>query len=649
MKKTFTTILAALMLAGMAAAASAWEQDVDYTILADSVDPSYAKSTETLPACTSGTLLTGSVYASVNSQGIHCKGNNSALNLFDGSTATYFERWDGSRASYGGLILDQAYELTEVRIAPCPDLETGALFNITVQGSNDGENWVTIVQMIQDAHGQDYHIFTPQTADYPDMSARMDESIHWKNNGAYKMFRITGATAAEVELYGNPGEPTETTPESVSAMNIATLNYFGGHINVRENAEIADVDGNLKGTVIGAGGAWNKAVYDNAFDNNAKKIYDAPLEGQNCWVGMLMAEPHALTEVRILPKRGAYENVADSYIQGSNDGVSWVNLAEFTAEDIPTKQEWISKPVTDTNGYTYFRYVNAVERQSSIADLLFYGAPASAGEAVTFEPLIATETKFTGELDFLDVTSTSYEGSVTGQVFGYGFGWRDRGRGYAGAWDGSLDPETGYGEIPRIQGWDHFTGIKTDAPVAAAQVRINIETLGDTHYFQGSNDGTNWTTLTTFGFDDSHAFDEWYVKDITDTAEYSYFRFVNNGNTENSAIEIAIYTADSIPAFEADPETAAPETEAAETAAPETEAPETEAPETEAPETAAPETEAAETAAPETEAAETAAPETEAPTDAEESDSKVGLYAGIAAVAVVVIAAVVAVIVKKRK
>jgi len=659
MKKALSAILTALLFAGVATSVSAaWEENVDYAIIAESIDPSYAKSTEKLPAVVKGELLTGKVFVSVGEDGPEVTDVNTPVNLFDGNITTYYNPRKDNYNIFGGILLDQAYELTEIRIAPtnASGFDTSSNFGIVVQGSNDGENWVDIIRRFQDATSYGYHIYTPHTVqEYVDAGAikvMTDDSIFWKGKGgAYQMYRVCGNSAGEVEFYGIPGEPTVLTPELTSAINNPTIHYFNSHFNIR-NVRVESTEGNLPGYVIGAGGAWNKAVYERAFDGKPKTDYTSPLEAQDGWVGMMFDEPMALTGVKVMPKRGHY-TMWIYQVQGSNDGVNWVTLCEFEEEDTTDGQEWVYKEITDPNGYLYVRYISIIERITTTGDLLFFGAPAPAAEPVAAEIPVATIDTYTGELDFLeDKTSVSLNGSITGQIFGNGYGWRTRGQGYESAWDG--DTATFYTQVTRVRGTQYFTGIKPDAPAAVAQVRVHHNDIGDHHYIQGSNDGIHWSTLATFGFADKPNADGWYIKDVTDTTEYAYFRWVNDGYSDLSVNEIALYTAESIPQETEAPETAAPETAAPETAAPETQAPETAAPETAAPETQAPETKAPETEAPETKAPETKAPETEAKeTDAPKAEepaesNNMGLIIGIVA-AVVVVAIVVGVIIKKKK
>ncbi len=672
MKKALSAVLTALLCAGLTTAiGAAWEENTDYVILADSIDPSYVKSTETLPPVIEGELLTGKVFVSVGENGPDITDVSNPVYWFDGDNKTYYHPADSTYDIFGGVIFDQAYRLTEVRVAPAaaegfkPDNNFGML----IQGSNDGIHWVDIIHRLQDALSFDYTIYTPQTsAEYAEsagVTVRTDESIFWKDKGgSYQMYRVTFSGAGEIEFYGVPEEPTYLDDAITSAIQYPTINYYYGNINIR-NVRAESREGSLSGTVIGAGGAWNRAVYETAFTDDHKRAYESPIETPGTWVGLMFDEPMALTEVWLMPKRGAFNVIPGAHIQGSNDGINWVTLTQYAPEDVSTKQEWIKKPVTDPNGYLYVRLVTDNEVMLSAAELRFFGAPAPAGEPVTFEPLHATLDYFNGELDFLEEPAVSVDGSLAGQVFGYGHGWRERDQGYARAWDGNV--ESFYCSVSRIRGLQYFTGLKPEAPTAIAQVRVLKDNLSSIHYLQGSNDGANWTTLATFPKNEAANADGWFIKDITDTTEYAYFRFINDGCCDMNAKEIRLYTAENVPADAPEttapettapetnapetnaPETAAPETAAPETAAPETNAPETAAPETAAPETAAPETAAPETAAPETAAPETNAPETNAPDTADESGTPDMVTIGIIVAAVVVIAVIAIVIGKKKK
>ncbi len=588
MKKILALLLASLAAAGLATAAIAdttaeaasWEANVDYLVHGEMNHPNSPGSLATgLPEVTTGQLLRGTVISSLKA----FEGTEELpLSICDGDATTSYNVMDGE---WIGILLDQAYELTEVRAVPNPNLTSEELGQFLVQGSNDGEHWTTILQMGQVAHGNDYHIYTPQTvtdqryidAGYKKMT---DESIHWfADGGSYQYYRMTNNVIADVEFYGNPAPATELNRDIVSMKEYATPYYYPNNVFIRTGDEIKNsVDGSLVGTIIAGEGVWNKALYEKAFDGSSRTHYDPVAEGPRCWVGMMFDEPHALTEVRILPKRGGYANIANGHFQGSLDGHNWVDLIVYGEEDVPTKQDWIIKSVTDTKGYTHFRYVCEANTQSALAELLIFGAPAEAAEPFTVDPLIATRYTFSGELYFSETKNTVTGNELSGTPFcgKYYNGWIDYGRAIEKAFDGDL--ETYYGTL--VNGSNYWVGLKTDEAVALGTVRFENPRCDafKNLYFQGSVDGHNWIDLATVSpATDARDADGWITKTISDTNAYSYFRLMNDKHDYPYCAfevdEIKLYAADVTSETPA-PETAAPETTAPETAAPETTAPE---------------------------------------------------------------------------
>ncbi len=591
MKKTLALLLASLAVAGFATAASAeaevWQENVDYIVHGEMNHPNYPGSVATgLPEVTTGQLLKGTVISSLKA----FEGTEELpLSICDADATTSYSVLDGE---WIGIIFDQPYQLTEVRAVPNPNLTSEELGGFRLQGSNDGKSWVNVVNFGQVAHGNDYHIFTPQPVTdqrYIDAgySTRTDESIHWVDNGgSYQYYRMLDNVIADVEFYGNPAPATELSRDIVSIRDISTYNYFDNNYFIRTGDEIKNsVDGSLVGTIIAGSSVFNKALYDKAFDGNTRTHYDTIAEGPRCWVGMMFDEPHALTEVRILPKRGGYTNVQYGRFQGSFDGHNWIDIIEYGPEDIPTKQDWIIKTVSMDKGYTHYRYTTDEQMQASLAELLLFGAPAEAADPFTVEPLIATRYTYSGEIFLFDGKNTVSGNEISGTpACGRFFdGWIDYGRGIEKAFDG--DTSTYYGTISGYNGSQFWVGLKADEATALSTARFfspRCETF-KTLYFQGSVDGHTWVDLAEVKpSSDAVDADGWITKTITDTTVYSYFRLMNDSyDHPYSSIEVnemKLYAA----AAQA-PETTAPETAAPETTAPEIVVPETTAPEGEAP------------------------------------------------------------------
>ncbi len=402
MKRFASLMLALLFLPIYAQSTSAFEKGKDYIVIEEAVPSAYVAFGDSYPGsikagwpeCKTGELLKGTVISYIDQNGTHCTNDLNASYAFDGDPETYFDNF--SRNSYAALILDQAYELTEIRVHPCTTMPGDTMFGMAIQGSNDGVHWVDIVLMNQDSHGKEYHIFTPQTVtdqDYIDAgyTTKKDESQFWRGTGAYSMYRyinqsgIYDSMIAEIELYGVPGEGKILTARELAALR-PTLTSYKGNINIR-NVHVTPENGALSGTVIGAGGTWNKLFYEYAFDNSNRTVYDPAEKGPECWVGLLLDEPAVITEVRVMPGRGdRLMRTEGAHIQGSNDGITWTSLTSFAAEDCVDEQEWIIKPVTDPNSYRYVRYVSSGVQHGDAAELLFFGKSISELPAETSAP-----------------------------------------------------------------------------------------------------------------------------------------------------------------------------------------------------------------------------------------------------------------------
>lgn len=404
MKKTLALIFSAILMAGMSVASMAWEKDVDYVVI-EEIDPdNYGDALGDMypgsldwdwAECTTGELLKGTIIAGYNGTS-HCwsNGTDNAAKAFDGDTSTFFDPYEATTNSWCGMILDQPYELTEIRIMP-REAWLSRMVGAAVQGSNDGENWVDIVYVtgVSEAPaGNDYHCFTPTTnadyvAYYSDYGIEQpDFSTYWVGSGSYQYYRyinlegVHGDTA-DIELYGNPAPATEVTADMATVILVSDIDNFYEEVENTGTAAVV-TDGSIEGTVIGGGGAYSDtASYACAFDGDATTFYDPKSAGPKCFTGIQTSEPYALTEVKIMPREANFARTEGATIQGSNDGATWVTLAKYTAEDVladDAEQTWISKTITDTNGYTMFRYVSDGTQHGDVAEVAFYGAPASA-------------------------------------------------------------------------------------------------------------------------------------------------------------------------------------------------------------------------------------------------------------------------------
>ncbi len=338
-----------------------------------------------LPECAAGTLLKGAVATSVNSNGTFAYNGNvgryNPANAFDGNNTTFFYAFNQSAMYHPILILDQAYELKEIRLFTYPSAAVPTTDHL-IQGSNDGENWVTIVHL-PTIETDSYVVFTPEAHNY---EGYVDYSDCWVGSGSYVMYRYINTNGvsingvSDIEFYGVPAEATEVTPDMIVEPELS-VNHYPYEIDVTDVS--VTVSGWVMGTVIGGGGGWNGHDYEHAFDGELKTYFDPNYKSPMCWVGLKMDAPTVLTGVKIYPvyqvsELGRLGRIEGGFIQGSNDGENWTTLITYTAEDIPTTAQWIEKTCSSKEAYTYFRYVNNGYGNSEAAEILFFGEDPSS-------------------------------------------------------------------------------------------------------------------------------------------------------------------------------------------------------------------------------------------------------------------------------
>ncbi|MBE6599030.1 MAG: discoidin domain-containing protein [Ruminococcaceae bacterium] len=396
MKKLFSVFLAALVLTGLASAASAFEKGTDYVVI-EETDPAnyvafgenYPGSTSAgLPECTRGELLKGTVISAVNKDGVHCfngvSENYNASRAYDGDIMTFAYPFNTGVQSWMGIMLDQPYELTEIRIYAAPTYAVN-VYEQAIQGSNDGVNWHTITYFSDLSEADGYYVLTPEPHGYADTA---DYSDYWVGGGSYSMYRyinLSGGVvyggAGEMEFYGVAKDAYEADDNGFAPF--ITVDSYLKDIEFTDAVSVS-VDGSLAGTVIGAGGDWMGHAYAHAFDGDTTTFYDPACTGPACFTGIYVEEPTAIGEVRVLPvldpdNPERIDRTETCRFQGSVDGVTWNTLAVI--DEAVTTQEWITRKVDDTTAYNYFRYVSDGTKHGEAAELLLIPADAAADSA----------------------------------------------------------------------------------------------------------------------------------------------------------------------------------------------------------------------------------------------------------------------------
>lgn len=434
MKKTLSLLLVGLLVLGMTVNVFALDaseipdnknfkpiEELAPDALADMFGDSYPYSVDyEWPPVKDGEIIKGTVVASYDENGSHCwnNGTDNASCAFDGDTVTFFDPYIGGNGehtfSWCGLLLDQPYELTEIRICNRSGQEK-RISGAAIQGSNDnGETWHNIVYVDPAIYGKsglltnDYHVFTPEPVqEYIDANLQyMDESladfsVYWVGTGSYSLYRYVAIESehgdcAEIELYGHPkaayvGEEKQimTAEKSDAEHYVDAIDYVG--------TPTVTTDGSVSGKVLGGGGAWSdSATYECAWDGDPATYYDPASAGPACWTGILADQATVLTEVRVMPRDNVdlYPRTGGAAIQGSNDGVNWTTLVQYDPSEAlaaDAEQAYIPKAVEGADAYWLFRYVSVgydetndagevshTYQHGDVAEILLFG---TAGDA----------------------------------------------------------------------------------------------------------------------------------------------------------------------------------------------------------------------------------------------------------------------------
>ncbi|MBE6597893.1 MAG: hypothetical protein E7638_00460 [Ruminococcaceae bacterium] len=355
------------------------------------------------------------------------------------------------------------------------------------------------------------------------------------------------ATAlASIEVAG----AAETAITALSGEN--TLDTFSGTI-VSTGVNTTSVDGSLVGEIIGAGAVADQLTA--AFDGNVTTQInlDANYDDEVInWVGIKFPAAVAATSIKIATLDGQESKIYGSYVQGSNDGVTWTTLADFNDwrdydNYANSGEDYCSKTITDTNTYTYFRYFNYNDMGANrLAEFHVYGE-MDAPEVV----LPNTIDTYNGTINYSGVNATSADGSLAGEVISGGVGYAA----VSAAFDGDMATQASF---DANYGTDvsYWMGMKTDKPVVPVRFRLAASAYAQQSkiagsYIQGSNDGVTWTTLWQYsdwkeyaspaegGTWEPGTYKELYIS-TTDT--YQYFRYFNyNDDGANRLTEFQVF------------------------------------------------------------------------------------------------------------
>ncbi len=305
-----------------------------------------------------------------------------------------------------------------------------------------------------------------------------------------------------------------------------TLYVYNGTISDPGRTQTKGYNPSLLGDIIRGGGDVDDAFY-NAFNWSGGSGINLGVNTATAadnWVGVKFNAPVVATKF-LVSTMGMTSNINEAYVQGSNDGITWVNLTEALSY---TSGNFYYPTTGDTNAYTYFRYI-CVDGSDYLDEFIVYGTASVTNTLEQFNGVMTWNNRGSNAV-------VSSNGSISGTFIGT---VPVNGQ----LWDMMTDGDyTSNGSVFDVDGkgsaFDAWFGIKANDPVVPGKFRVVIENTANIAgaHIQGSNDGINWTTLVAFDSDpgmwtpvansaDSGASTkDFYVE--TETA-YTYFRYIN--------------------------------------------------------------------------------------------------------------------------
>ncbi|MBE6599215.1 MAG: hypothetical protein E7638_07225 [Ruminococcaceae bacterium] len=211
--------------------------------------------------------------------------------------------------------------------------------------------------------------------------------------------------AAETAAAETAAAETEAAEELVSDEN----HFYGELVDTGvKNVAPYGLENVVIGTVMGAGDCAEGADYAKAFDGDINTWWAATV---NSWATHMLVlkadEPVApkafvvssTTDGAGTPTR--FHIIFHSYIQGSNDGVTWDNLYYFEDDYIWYSEDYaeggapyyVAVPEAELGEYTYFRYINNDDGAASLSEFAVLTEVPAAPEAPATEETAAPETE----------------------------------------------------------------------------------------------------------------------------------------------------------------------------------------------------------------------------------------------------------------
>ncbi|MDE7326523.1 MAG: hypothetical protein K2N63_09635 [Lachnospiraceae bacterium] len=442
-----------------------------------------------------------------------------AQQLFDGDLNTFGDLKSGNTYT---IDFGERATVSPVKFEVYPRMGTGnkqpeeftdRLNGVKFQGSNDGQTWETL------------------TAELSGIPAKDAASVKWHEltvitENSYRYIQITGGNGgnmAEVKMYGSVNK--EEIPE-VPAIDVKT--------------EAA--------SMTASSGEWNNSSV--TAEQCAQKLFDGDLDtygdlasGNTYTIDFGEGKTIVPEKFEVYPRKGSggkpitehVERLNGVKFQGSNDGLTWVDITDELAGITKTEEavKWHELAViqTETNGYRYIQITGG--NGGNMAEVKMYGTVNKVElpetPAIDVKTEAASMTASSGEWNNSSVTAEQCAQKL---------------------FDGDLDT---YGDLASGNTYTiDFGEGKTIVPEkfevyprkgsGGKPITEHVERLNGVK-FQGSNDGLTWVDITDelAGITKTEEAVKWHELAViqTETNGYRYIQ-ITGGNGGNMA-EVKMY------------------------------------------------------------------------------------------------------------
>lgn len=286
------------------------------------------------------------------------------------------------------------------------------------------------------------------------------------------------------------------------------------------------------GYVVSVSNTANGNVYQ-MFDR-ASNTFCAGEFSNGEWIATIQLPSATIVRgVQMMARGGGDYNQAPSIfsIQGSNDGSSWTSIQSFSAT-WTTANELKAFALTNTTAYSYYRMVATASTSGT------YCALAELG--LTTEPSLRAVDYVVDDYAVPVMSSASQDDYVItskSQHSGKYANWKAFDRNSGSSWACGGDD---------VSDGDKNCDVWIQAELASAKV-VNCLTLvsqsgGENQCprdftLDGSNNGTDWTTLLTVTNQDTFNTQSW---EVSNTTAYTYYRLnITKNNVANGYISLA--------------------------------------------------------------------------------------------------------------